>query len=101
MLTFKLQFHLYIYRPILNILFASGKYVYRGPGRSVGIATDYVLDGSGSNPRGDEIFRTRPDGPGDHPASCKMGTRYFPGVKCGRGVLLTTHLHLASRLKKE
>jgi len=28
-----------------------------GPGSSVGIATDYVLDGPGSNPGGDEIFR--------------------------------------------
>ena len=28
-----------------------------GPGSSVGIATDYGLDGPGSNPRGDEIFR--------------------------------------------
>ena len=28
----------------------------RGPGRSVGIATDYGLDGPGSNP-GAEIFR--------------------------------------------
>jgi len=28
-----------------------------GPGSSVGIATDYGLDGSGSNPGGDEIFR--------------------------------------------
>ena len=24
-------------------------------------------------------------GPGAHPASCKMGTKSFPGVKCGRG----------------
>ena len=30
-------------------------------------------------------------GPGAHPASCKMGTRCFPGVKCGGGVLLTAH----------
>ena len=30
-------------------------------------------------------------GPGVHPASCKMGTGSFPGVNCGRGVLLTTH----------
>jgi hypothetical protein len=42
---------------------------------SVGIATDYGLDGPG----------------GAHPASCKMCTGSFPGVKCGRGVLLTTH----------
>ena len=30
---------------------------YCGPGSSVGIATDYGLDGPGSNPGGDEIFR--------------------------------------------
>jgi len=29
----------------------------RGPGSSVGIATDYGLDGLGSNPVGDKIFR--------------------------------------------
>ena len=29
-----------------------------GPGSSVGIATDYGLDGPGSNPGGEEIFRT-------------------------------------------
>ena len=28
-----------------------------GPGSSVGIATDYGLDGPGSNPGGEEIFR--------------------------------------------
>jgi len=28
-----------------------------GPGCSVGITTDYGLDGTGSNPGGDEIFR--------------------------------------------
>jgi len=30
-------------------------------------------------------------GPGAHPASCTMGTGSFPGVKSGRGVLLTPH----------
>jgi len=29
--------------------------------------------------------------PGDHPASCTMGTGSFPGVRCGRGVTLTPH----------
>ena len=29
----------------------------RGPGSSVGIATGYGLDGPGSNPGGDEVFR--------------------------------------------
>ena len=28
-----------------------------GPGSSVGIATEYGMDGPGSNPGGDEIFR--------------------------------------------
>ena len=28
-----------------------------GPGSSVGLATDYWLDGPGSNPGGDEIIR--------------------------------------------
>jgi len=36
-------------------------------------------------------------GPGAHPASCKMGTGSFPGVKCGRSVLLTTHSLLVPR----
>jgi len=31
-------------------------YVWLFPGSSVGIATDYGLDGLGSNPGGDEIF---------------------------------------------
>jgi hypothetical protein len=36
-------------------------------------------------------------GPGAHPTSCKMGAESFPGVKCGRGVLLTTHPLLVPR----
>jgi len=47
------------------------------PGSSVGIATDYGLDGSGSNP-----VQT---GPGAHPASCKMGTGSFLGRKVQPG----------------
>ena len=33
-----------------------GTYLGCGPGSSVGIATDYGLDGPGSNPGGEEIF---------------------------------------------
>ena len=33
-----------------------GPMYYYGQGSSVGIATDYGLDGPGSNPGGDEIF---------------------------------------------
>ena len=45
-------------------------YKIRGPGSSVGIATDYELDGPGSNPGRDEIFRpSRPTlGPTQPPA---------------------------------
>jgi hypothetical protein len=68
-----------------------------GPGSSVGIATDYGLDVSGSNPGRDEIFCPSRPALGAHPASCKMGTVSFPGVKCGRGVLLTTHQILVPR----
>jgi len=56
-----------------------------GPGSSVGIATDYGLDGPGSNPGGDEIFRPFQTGPGAHPASCKMYTVSFPGGKVWPG----------------
>ena len=30
-------------------------------------------------------------GPGAHPASCTMGTGFFPGIKSGRGLTLTPH----------
>ena len=36
-------------------------------------------------------------GPRAHPASCKMGTEFFLGVMCSRGVLLTTHPLLVPR----
>ena len=39
-------------------------------------------------------------GPGANPASCKMGTGSSPRVKCGRGVLLTTHPLLVPRAWK-
>ena len=62
-----------------------------GPVSSVGIATDYRLDGPGSNPGRGRDFPPVQIGPGAHPASCKMATGSFLEVKCGRGVLLTTH----------
>ena len=51
-----------------------------GPGSSVGIATDYGLDGPGSNTGWDEIFRpSRPAlGP---PSFLYNGYRVFPGGK--------------------
>ena len=45
------------------------------PGSSVGIVTDYGLEGPGSNPGGDEIFRpSRPAlGPTQPPAKWVLG----------------------------
>jgi hypothetical protein len=64
----------------------------RRPGSSVGIATDYGLDGPMMESRwGARFSAPVQTGPGAHPASCTMGTESFPGVNCGRGVLLTTH----------
>ena len=57
------------------------KHILGGPASSVGVATDYGLYGPGSNPGGDEIFPPVQTGPEAHPASCKMGTGSFPGVK--------------------
>jgi hypothetical protein len=58
-----------------------------GPGSSVGIATDYGLDGPGIESRwGARFFAHVQSGPEAHPASCTMGTGSFPGVKRpGRG----------------
>ena len=39
----------------------------------------YGLDSPGSNPGGDEIFRSSQTGPGAHPASYKMGSGSFLG----------------------
>ena len=51
------------------------------PGGSVGIATGYGLDGSGSNPGGGEIFLTCPDRPWDLPSLLYNVYRVFPGSK--------------------
>ena len=55
-----------------------------GSGSSVGIATDYGLVGTGSNPGGDDIFRpSRPAlGPTQPPV---YGYRVFPGGKVRPG----------------
>jgi hypothetical protein len=71
--------------------------IWSGPVSSDSIATDYGLDGPGIESRWGRDFPPVQTGPGAHPASCTMDTGSFPGVKCGRGVLLTTHLLLAPR----
>jgi hypothetical protein len=68
-----------------------------GPDSSAGIVTNYGLDGPGIKSRCGRNFPPVQTGPRAHPASCTMGTGSFPRVKCGRGVLLTTHPLLAPR----
>jgi hypothetical protein len=50
-------------------------------GSSVGIATDYGLDGPEIESRWGRDFPPVQNGPGAHPASCKMGTSSFSGVE--------------------
>jgi len=83
------------FRPYIKCLYMS-----HGPGSSVGIATDYGLDGPGIKSWLGRDFPPVQTGPGAHPASCTMGTGSLPRVKCGRGVLLTTHPLLALRSQK-
>jgi len=74
-----------------------------GRDSSVGIATRYWLEVRRSNPGGGRDFPhlSRP-ALGPHPASYKMGTGFFPGVKSGLGVSLTTPPpQLEPGLKKE
>ena len=56
--------------------------IFCAPGSSVGIATDYGLDGPGIESRwGVEIFRTCPDRPWGPPSLLCNGYRVFPGGK--------------------
>jgi len=61
------------------------------PGSSVGTATELWAGRSGIESLWGRDFPPVQTGPRAHPTSCKMGTGSFPGVKCGRGVLLPTH----------
>ena len=68
-----------------------------GPVSSVGIATELRDGRFGIDSRLGLDFPSVQTDPGAQPASCKMGTGSFPGVKCDRGVLLTTQPLLVSR----
>jgi hypothetical protein len=68
-----------------------------GPGRSVGIATGYELDGLGSNPSVARFSAPVQTSPGAHPVSCIMGTGPFPGGTSGQDMTLTPHPLLLPR----
>ena len=55
--------------PVLHFFFQINIMPNSGPGSSVSIATDYGLDGPGSNPGGDEIF---------HPSRPAVGPTNLP-----------------------
>ena len=68
----------------------------------VGTATCYGLGGPGIESRwGARFSAIAQTGPGSHTASCTTGTGSLSRGRSGRGVALTTHPHLAQRLKKE
>jgi len=71
------------------------------PYEARGIATGYGPDGPGIESRwGTRFSATVQTGSGAHPASCAMGTGYFPGVKSGRRVTLTPNPFLVPWSRK-
>ena len=73
------------------LYFVTSILVAYGPGSSVGTATELRAGRTGDRIPVGRDFPSVQTGPGAHPASCTMGTGSFPGVKYGRGVMLTTH----------
>jgi len=82
---------------LLNSDNNNGHTTWMWAGSSVGIATELWAERYGIESRWGWDFPPVQTGLGTHPASCKMGTGYFPGVKCGRGVLLILHPLLVPR----
>jgi hypothetical protein len=74
--------------------------LYYRPGSSVGKARLRAGRSGDRIPVGARFSAPVQTGPGAHSASCTMDTGSFPGVKCGRSVLLTTHPLLVLRLWK-
>jgi hypothetical protein len=94
-----------VFQMQLSVIQFTVKMFHRGfmwAGSSAGIATAYGLDSPGIESRwGTRFSAPVQNGREAHPASCKMGTGSFPGVRCGRGVTLTPHPLLVPKSKIE
>jgi len=98
----------YVYRPLagtglncqrpVNI----NSWIYRLQwAGELSLYSDWATDWrSGIESRWERDFPPIHTGPGAKPASCKMGTGSFTGVKCGRGVLLNIHRFLVPWVRK-
>jgi len=74
--------YIYIERERERVYMCVCLYIYMsvcGPDSSVCIATDYRMEGPGSNPSGDEIFR--PSGPALGPTQAPV--QWVPGLSRG------------------
>ena len=71
------------------------------PVTSVGIATEYGLDGPGSNPGGDEIFRPSRLALGPTQPPVKLVPVFFPGGKVRSGRAADHSLPSSAAVMKE
>ena len=65
----------------MTVVFVRVRTQTGGPRSSVGMATELRAGRSGIESRWGREFPPVQNGPGAHPASCKMGTGSFPGVQ--------------------
>jgi hypothetical protein len=75
-------YYILIIIPVIFTIKYCSSLICRGRDSVVGIPTRYGLEGPGiESPWGARFSAPIQTGPGAHPASCTMGTGYFPGVK--------------------
>jgi hypothetical protein len=102
-LTFKYYLHDLGLQRVKIIMIITLK---REPGSSVCIVSDYGLDDRAIEVRSpaEEIgfFLCVQTGSGVHPTSCTMGTGILSrGLRCGRGVTLTTRSSSSAEVENE
>jgi hypothetical protein len=84
--------NLYAAKPASHVKYVTCRIQHVDRDSSVGLATEYGLDGPGIESLWGAKFSAPVQiDPGAHPASCTMGTGSLPEVKSGRGVTLTPH----------